>query len=112
MKRKKNDCDILLGGVEDVFGSLGECFESALDKKKSKFSVVKSIFKFGGSLTKLAFNTTTCAVKNAPKAVVTVAAVKREIVTAIEEEIHEQRKQAQKDALDAKIKKLQLKGAK
>lgn len=109
MANKKSDCDILLNNTEDVFKDLGSCFESAFDEKKSKMSVVGSIFNLGKSLTRLTFNTGVCAVKNTPKVVVAVAAAKRELVNSIEEEIHEQQQQAKRDALDAKIKQLQLK---
>lgn len=105
----KNDCDVLINDVENIFADLGSCLENTLDTRKSKASVVKSLFSFGGSLTKLAFDTTTCAIKNAPKAVVAVAAVKREIIDAIEEEVHDYQKQQKIDALDAQIKQLQLK---
>ncbi|MDQ7060904.1 MAG: hypothetical protein Q9M43_07085 [Sulfurimonas sp.] len=43
-------------------------------------NVVGSIFTFGFSLTKLTFNVAGCAIKNAPKAVVAVAALKREMI--------------------------------
>ncbi len=109
MRTSKSDCDVLLTGVENVFDSLGNCLDSAIDERKSKMSVVKNIFKFGGSLTKLAFNTTTCAVKNVPKAVVAVAAVKREVVTAIEEEYYDYQRELKEEALNEKIKKLRLK---
>lgn len=109
MKTKQNDCDLLLTGVENVFNNLGNCFESAIDDRKSKISVVKSIFRFGGSLTKLAFNTTTCAVRNVPKAVVAVASVKREVVTAIEEEYYDYQREKKEEALNEKINKLRLK---
>ena len=83
--------------------------QKAFDDKKTKMNVVGSIFGLTKSIGKLALNATGCAIKNAPKAVVAVAAAKRELVTAIEDEIHEQNKQAQKDALDEKIKQLGLK---
>jgi 16S rRNA C1402 (ribose-2'-O) methylase RsmI len=109
MGTMKNDCDVLLTGVEDVVAGIGNCLESAFDSKKTKKNVVGSLFGLGKSLTKLAYNTTTCAVKNAPKAVVAVAAVKREVIMVIEEEINEYQKQKKEDALDEKIKQLQLK---
>jgi len=105
----KNDCDVLINDVENIFDDLGSCLVNTFDTRKSKASVVKSLFSFGGSLTKLAFDTTTCAIKNAPKAVVAVAAVKREIIDAIEEEVYDYQKQQKIDALDAQIKQLQLK---
>lgn len=104
-----SDCDILFDGVENVFTDLGSCLEDTFDKRKSKMNVVGGLFKLGKSLTKLTFNTGVCVVKNTPKAVVAVAAVKREIVGAIEEEVYDYQKQQKIDALDAQIKQLQLK---
>jgi hypothetical protein len=112
MYRKKSDFDVLIDNAESMFDDLGNCFDTALNDKKTKMNVVGSIFGLTKSVAKLALNTTGCVIKNVPKAVVTVASVKREIVTAIEEEIYEQKKQAQKDALDEKIKHLRLKAEK
>jgi hypothetical protein len=106
---KKTDCDVVIDNIENVFDSLGNCLESAIDDKKTKMNVMSSIFGLGKSLTKFAFHTTTCLVKNTPKAVVAVAAVKREIVTGIEEEYRDYQKQIKEDALDEKIKQLSLK---
>jgi len=102
-----NDCDVILNGLKDSVVNLENCFESVFDERQSKMGVIKNLFRFGGSLTKLAFDTTTCAVKHAPKAVVAVASVKREVVHAIEDEIHEYKKAQQEDALLQKIKQLQ-----
>jgi hypothetical protein len=104
-----NDCNRIINDVENVFDNLGNCLEDTFDARKSKVSVAKSLFRFGGSLTKLAFDTTACAVKNTPKAVVAVASVKREIITAIEEEVHEYQKQQKIDALDDQIKQIKMK---
>ncbi len=106
MRTRKNDCDIILNSAENVFNDLGNCIGTAFNDRKTKMNVVGSIFSLGKSLTKLAFNTTGCAIKNTPKAVVAVTNAKRELVSAIEEELHEQKKQAQKDALEEKIKQL------
>jgi len=107
--KKKSDCDILIDGAEDSLKKLENCFESAFDKKKTKMHVTGNVLRFGLSLTKLALNATGCAIKNAPKAVVAVAAVKREIVNTIEEEVRETQKQYKEDALNEKIKQLRLK---
>lgn len=107
--KKQSDCDILIDGAEDSLKKLENCFDDAFDDRKTKMNVVGSIFGFGASLTKLAFNATGCAIKNAPKAVVAVAAAKRELVDAIEEEVRETQKKIKKDALDAKIQQLRLK---
>lgn len=106
---EKSDCDILFKNAEDTLSNLGNCFEYSFDDKKTKLDVVGSIFGFVGSLTKLTFNATGCAIKNAPKAVVAVASTKRELVTAIEEEIQTHQKQLKEDALNEKIKQLRLK---
>ena len=105
----KKDCDVILDNVEDVFSELGNCLEATFDEKQTKVGVLKSLFGFGKSLTKLTFNTGKCAIKYTPKAIVTVASVKREIVTAIQEEIKEQKKQAQMEALEQKIQQLAIK---
>ncbi len=109
MYKKKSDCDVLMDNAESMFDDLGNCFDTAFDDKKTKMNVVGSIFGLTKSIGKLALNTTGCAIKNAPKAVVAVAAAKRELITAIEEEIHEYNKKAKQDALDEKIKQLGLK---
>ncbi len=109
MYREKSDCDVLIDNAESMFDDLGNCFDTAFDDKKTKMNVVGSIFGLTRSIAKLALNTTGCAIKNVPKAVVVVANAKRELVTAIEEEIHEHKKQVQIDALDAKIKHLRVK---
>lgn len=106
---EKSDCDILIDGAEDSLKKLGNCFEDAFDDRKTKMNVAGSVFGFGASLTKLAFNATGCAIKNAPKAVVAVAAAKRELVNVIEEGVRETQKQAKEDALNEKIHQLRLK---
>jgi hypothetical protein len=105
----KNDCDIIINNVEDVFTDLGDCFESVFDERKTKGNVIKNIFRFGGSLTKLAFNTTSCVVKNAPKAVVAIADTKREIINAVEDEWNDYQKEQKMKALEDKITQLKLK---
>lgn len=106
MKRKKNDCDLILDDVENVLGSIGDCFESAFDEKKSKMQVVGGILGIGKNVLKLGWNGTSCAVKHAPKAVVTVAKYKREFVDTMTEEYQNYQKEQKEDALDAKMAKL------
>ena len=107
--QKKNDCDVIINGIENSFENLGACLESIVDEKQSKMGVVKHLFKFGASLTKLAVDTTVCAVKNTPKAVVAVAGAKRELVDSIENEWNQFNKEQQEEALNEKIKQLKLK---
>ena len=109
MKIPSSDCDILLGNAENMFNDLGKCLDTTLDKNKTKMNVVGSIFTLWKSLTKLTFNAGYCAVKNTPKAVVAIAAVKREIINSATDEYNEYQKQIKKDALDAKILQLKLK---
>ncbi|EDZ63694.1 hypothetical protein CBGD1_1314 [Sulfurimonas gotlandica GD1] len=100
---------MLLNNAEGVINNLGNCIDSVFDKKKTKMNVIGSILGVGTSLTKLAFNATGCAIKNTPKAVVTVAAIKRKIVNTAAEGYNEYQKQQKKDALDAKILQLKFK---
>ena len=109
MKKTRNDWDEFTNGVEEVFGDLGSCIDDAINIKETKIAVVKSLFNLGGSLTKLAFKTTSTIVTNVPKAVVVVADVKRELVDGIEEGVREFQKQQKEDVLDEKIKQLKLK---
>lgn len=109
MKKTTNDWNEFTNGIEEVFGDLGNCIDDAINIKESKTDVAKSLFNLGGSLTKLAFKTTSVIVTNVPKAVVAVADVKRELVDGIEEGVRELKKQQKEDALDEKIKQLKLK---
>ncbi len=108
-RNKKTDCEILGDDFENVFTGIGDCFETAFDEKKTKKNIVGSIFNLGKSVTKLGWNLGTCAVKNTPKAITTIAAAKRELVQGIESGVNDYQKQVKKDALDEKIKHLQKK---
>lgn len=103
-----SDCDILIGKAENTIYSLENCFNTIIDEKKTKLNVVGSIFSFAFSLSKLTFNVAGCAIKNTPKAIVAVAAVKREILTDIENEWSDYQKELQKEALEIKIERLAL----
>ncbi len=109
MNRKKSDCDLILDDVENVFESIGGCFESAFDEKKSKMQVIGGIFGIGKSVLKLGWNGATCAVKHTPQAVVTVAKYKREFIDTVTEEYQNYQKEQKEDALDAKMAKLKMK---
>ena len=105
-RRKQSDCDIIKNDFEDLFGSLGDCFDTAFDEKKSKMQVVGSIFGFGKSVVKLGWHGTTCAVKHTPKAIATVANAKRELTDTITDEYQKFQKEMKEDELDKKIKRL------
>ncbi len=108
-QEQANDCDILIGKAENTLHSLENCFDTMVDEKKTKLNVAGSIFGFGFSLTKLTFNVAGCAVKNAPKAFVALAAVKREIIEVGTQEWNEYQKELKEEALNDKIRQLQLK---
>ena len=107
--KKKSDCDVIKGDVENVFGSIGNCFDAALDEKKSKLQVFGSFYGIGASLLKLGFDGTVCTVKHTPKALATVANVKRELTDNITDEYQKFQKEIKEDALNEKIKKLKNK---
>jgi len=112
-KRKtQSDCDILLGNVEDVFGSLGACIDAGFDERKSKMDVAKGIFGFGKSLVKFGFNGTKCVVKKTPKALATVASVKREVTDTIVNEYQEYQKEVKQQELEERIRQLKRKNRK
>ncbi|GEM_PF-5885401 len=106
---KPSDCDFLLNEAEHTFVSLGKCFDTMLDERKTKVNVVGSIFSFGFLLTKLILNVAGCAIKNTPKAVVAIADIKREIIDAGTQEWSQYQKELKEDALNEKIKQLKYK---
>ncbi len=103
---KKNDCDVILDDVESLFGSIGNCFETAFDERKTKMQVMGSILSILKPTTKLLWDGTSCAVKNTPKAVTAIANVKRELTDTITEEYHEYQKELKEQALEEKIAQL------
>ena len=107
-RRTKSDCDTLLNDVEDVFGSLGNCLESAFDERQSKMDVAKGVLGIGKNLLKFGFNGTKCVVKHTPKAIATVASAKRELTDTISEEYTKYQREQQEQALDEKIKQISL----
>ena len=108
-ENRVTDCDFLIGKAENTLHSLENCLETVIDDKKSKMNVIGSIFSFGFSLTKLTFSVAGCAVKNVPKAVVAVAAGKKEIITDLENGYREYQKELKENALEEKIEQIALK---
>ena len=107
MRRKqKSDCDILLNDVENVFGSVGDCFESAFDERQSKMDVAKGVFGIGKNLLRFGFNGTRCVVKHTPKAIATAADMKRKVIDGATEEYSKYQREMREDALNQKIKQL------
>ena len=106
---KKSDCEVIKNDFEDLFESINNCVDTAIDKNTTKLDVVGSLFGMGRNLLRLGFNGTVCAVKNAPKAVVTVANIKREITDTIEIEYQQHQKEIKEKELEDKILKLKNK---
>jgi len=108
MRRVENrdDCNVIVEGIENSFEDLGNCVVSLFNADKS---IVRNIFKLGTSVTKLALDTTSCAIKHTPQAMTALAEIKQEIVNSVENEYREYQKEQQKEAFDAKIKQLKLK---
>ena len=104
--QNKSDCDVILDDVDSLFGSIGNCFDTAFDEKKSKMQVVGSIFGLLKPASKLLWDGTSCAVRHTPKAIATVADAKRKLTDGITEEYAKYQKELKEDALNEKIKRL------
>ena len=104
-----SDCEIIKEDAGELFGSIGECIETVSSKHTSKIDVAESVFGIGKSLLKLGFDGTVCAVKNTPKAIATVAAVKREVTDTLTLEYEKHQKREQKKALEEKIRMIKMK---
>lgn len=99
-------CNIF-GKIENVFSNLGNCIEAVAENRKK--DALKGVFGIGKSLTQLTIETTSCAIKHTPKAISTIREVKKEIVSEIEEEIHNYQKEQKKKLLEDKINSLKVK---
>ena len=104
--KNQSDCDLLLSGVEQVFGDIGKCFDTAFDERKTKMQVVGSLFGASKSLLKFGWNAGSCAVKHTPKAIVTVANAKRELTDTLASEYQKFQKEQREEALEEKIKRI------
>ncbi len=107
--KKVNDCDVILNDVENIFGSIGRCLDTALDEKKSKMQVVGSLFGIGKSIAKFGWDATSCAVKHTPKAIATVANAKRELTETITDEYVKFQREMKEKELEDKIAHLKRK---
>ena len=96
---KPSDCDVIEADFIGVFEGVGNCFDTLFDEQKKKTGLIRDLFGLGASVTKLGWHLTGCAVKHAPKAAVAVAQVKREIVDAIGEEVHQYQKEKKEEEL-------------
>jgi hypothetical protein len=88
---------------------MGECLETVTSKNTSKIDVAESFFGIGKSLLKFGFDGTVCAIKNTPKAIATVATVKREVTDTLTLGYEKHQKRQQKKALEEKIRMIKIK---
>jgi len=102
----RSDCKIIKDDFGDLIGSIGECFETAINKNTTKFDVAESVFCMGKNFLKFGFDGTVCAVKNTPKAIATVADAKRKLIDAGTEEYYKVKKKREEEALEEKIRQL------
>lgn len=107
--KRQSDCDVILDDFDDLFGSIGNCLDAAFDEKKSKMQVIGGIFGLLKPASKLLWDGTSCAVKNTPKAIATVASIKREITDTVTEEYYKYKKELKEQELAEKIAQLKEK---
>jgi hypothetical protein len=106
LETKPSDFDIISNDFENLFGSFEKCLEAAVDSRKSKMDVTVGLFSIVRETLKLGIHGTTCIVRNVPKAVTTIASVKREVIEGITDEYQQHQKQVKLDALDEKMAQL------
>jgi len=105
-KKDKHSCDILVNDIENTFENLGYFFDALADDKKTKMKVVESLFKVFGNFIKFVWHSIFFTIKYTPKAIVSIANVKHEIVDEILNSHNEYNRQFKENALNEKIKKL------
>jgi hypothetical protein len=109
MSHKPNDCEIILHDIEDLFLGVGNCIDTLVDEKRGKSEVLGTLFDLGKKVTRLGWDAGVCAVRNTPKAVVTVAKVKREVKEALTEEYYRLQQEIKKEELEESIRQLKHK---
>ena len=105
-RRKQSDCDIIMDDFSSLGSSLEGCFNTLLDERQSKMKKAGSLLGVLGSTGKLLFHGGSYAVKKTPKAIATVASVKREVTETIVNEYQQYQKELKKQELEDKIKLL------
>lgn len=106
LNKKKSDLDIITKNAEDTVDCLEKCFDSIADDRKTKTDVAKRLFCFSANLIKLTFNSGKAVVKQTPKAITTVAKVKREISDGVVNTYNELEKERLENEFEEKIKQL------
>ena len=102
----RSDCEILRDDFEGVFESLETCVETLVDERRGKGAVVGSLFGILGSTSKLLWHGTGCAIRHTPRALATVASVKREIVETVTEELRQIEKERREREIRERILEL------
>jgi len=105
-------CEVIGDDVVNVFSDIGECFETVFDENKKNSGLFGNLFSLGKSATKLTWDLGSCAVKNTPKAIATIAEVKREISDIIVETHNEIQNERLEDEFNEQIKRLELSNVK
>jgi hypothetical protein len=102
----RSDCEVIREDFEDVFESLEACVETLVDERRNKRAVIGGFFGILGSTSKLLWHGTGCAIRHTPKAIATVAAVKRELVETVTEELRTLEKERQELEIRERIMEL------
>jgi len=106
---ENKSCNLVLNDLENVLIGVGECFDTLIDERQGKMEVIGSLFKLGKKVGKLGLDVGACAIRNTPKAVVTVAKVKREITETLTEEYYKIQKEIETKELEESIRKIKQK---
>lgn len=106
---KKKDADNLIDDMNNVFSKIGVSLDTIFDDKKNKHQIVNSLFDVAGTIMRFLFTGTVYAVKNTPKAIISVVSIKRELTNSMVNEYQQYQKRIKEDTLNHKIKQLKLK---
>jgi hypothetical protein len=107
---KKTDIDCISDDFTSIASNVERIFESAFDaKKKRRRGIVAGVFGVLYGTTKLAFHLSKATVKVAPKVVVGVASIKREVINSAQKEYNEYRAVQEKQKLQKKLDALKNK---
>ncbi len=112
MSKQKTDLDKIEDNVTDMFDSIEHCFDALSADKKRASGFLKGLFGFGVHCTKLTYNLVFSAIKYTPKAVTTIAKVKRDVSDEIVGAYNEIQKEKLEDNFNRKIKELKKKNGK
>jgi len=106
--KRKSDCDIIMDDFGHLGNSLEKCFDTLADERKGKLKKVGSVMSVLGATGRLLWDGGSCAVKNTPKALATVASVKREVTETIVNEYQQYQKEVKQQELEERIRQLKI----